>query len=206
MRILSGMQPSGEAHIGNYFGSIKPNIDLLGEEENIFIIADLHALTSVHDADTSRLYRQNLVHDLLACGFDPEKGILFFQSAVHEHAELQWILSCITPVGMLERAVSYKDKVQKGITASVGLFTYPVLMAADIILYDANIVPVGKDQKQHVEIARDLAIKFNNAFGETLVVPEPQLEKDVAVVPGTDGQKMSKSYGNTIPLDRKSTR
>jgi len=201
MRVLSGMQPSGEAHIGNYFGSIKPNIDLLGEEENMFIIVDLHALTSVHDAETLQFYRQNLVHDLLACGFDPEKGILFFQSDVHEHAELQWILSCITPMGLLERAVSYKDKVQKGMDASAGLFTYPVLQAADILLYDTDTVPVGQDQKQHVEMTRDIAQKFNHRYGENiLTIPDVQIHKEVAIVPGTDGQKMSKSYGNTIPL------
>ncbi|PIP65318.1 tryptophan--tRNA ligase [Candidatus Peregrinibacteria bacterium CG10_big_fil_rev_8_21_14_0_10_49_16] len=201
MRVLSGIQPSGAAHVGNYFGSIKPNIDLLGEDENIYIVVDLHALTTVHDPEQLRSFRQDLTKDLLACGFDPDKGILFFQSYVSAHAELAWVLNCVTPVGFLERAVSYKDKVQKGIEASAGLFTYPVLQAADILLYDADIVPVGKDQKQHVEMARDIAQKFNHRYGEgILTLPEVQIQGDVAVIPGTDGQKMSKSYNNTIPL------
>ena len=201
MRVLSGMQPSGEAHLGNYFGSIKPNVELQGQDENIFMVADLHALTSVQDPDALRRYRQSLTMDLLACGFNPGKSILFFQSYVPEHAELAWILSCVTPVGLLERAVSYKEKVGKGMAASAGLFAYPVLQAADIVLYDANIVPVGKDQKQHVEMARDIAGKFNHRYGkDILVVPDVQIREEVAVVPGTDGQKMSKSYGNTIPV------
>ena len=203
MRVLSGMQPSGEAHLGNYFGSIKPNIDLLdaGSEENIYIIADLHALTTVHDAVELRQYRQELVKDFLACGFDPERGTLFFQSYVPEHTELAWILSCVTPMGLLERAVSYKEKVQQGLEANAGLFIYPVLQAVDILLYDADTIPVGKDQKQHLEMARDIAQKFNNRYGKgTLVLPEARIRKEVAVVPGTDGRKMSKSYGNTIPM------
>jgi len=201
MRVLSGIQPSGDPHLGNYFGSIKPNIDLLGEVENIYFIADLHALTSMHDPKALRLARHDLVLDLLACGFDPEKAILFFQSDVPEHTELAWILSCITPMGLLERAVSYKDKVQNGLEATHGLFSYPVLMAADILLYDSDVVPVGKDQKQHVEMTRDIARKFNHRYGEgTLVVPDVRIREEVAVVPGIDGQKMSKSYGNTIPL------
>lgn len=204
MRVLSGMQPSGDAHLGNYFGSMKPNIELLHSrdaDENLYVIVDLHALTSIHDPRELRGNRQNLAKDMLACDFDPKKGILFFQSSVPEHTELSWILSCLTPMGLLERAVSYKEKVEKGIPASVGLFTYPVLMAADILLYDTDIVPVGKDQKQHVEMARDMAIKFNNVFGKNLLVlPEARIRDDVAVVPGTDGKKMSKSYGNTIPL------
>ncbi len=202
MRVLSGIQPSGSLHLGNFFGSIKPNLEQQGKTgESIFFVADLHALTTVQDAAMLRQARQDIILDYLACGFDPAKAIIFFQSDVPEHAELSWILSTVAPMGLLERAVSYKEKVQKGIAASVGLFTYPVLMAADILLYDATHVPVGRDQKQHVEIARDLAIKFNTAFGkDTLVVPEPVIRAEVAVVPGTDGQKMSKSYGNTIPL------
>lgn len=200
MRVLSGMQPSGEAHLGNYFGSIKPNVDLQGAEENIYVIVDLHALTSVQDPDELRRYRQGLTMDLLACGFDPQKSILFFQSYVPEHTELAWILSCVTPMGLLERAVSYKEKVEQGLPASAGLFIYPVLQAADILLYDADVVPVGADQKQHLEIARDIAVKFNHTYGDVFTVPEPRIRKEVAVVPGTDGQKMSKSYGNTIPL------
>jgi tryptophanyl-tRNA synthetase len=201
MRVLSGIQPSGKLHVGNYFGSIRPNIDRVKTPgESFYFIVDLHALTTVQDPEMLRAYRRDAVLDLLACGFDPEKAILFFQSEVQEHTELMWILATVAPMGLLERAVSYKDKVEKGIAASVGLFTYPVLMAADILLYDANLVPVGKDQKQHVEMTRDIAIKFNNAYGETFVVPEPMVQEETAVVPGTDGQKMSKSYGNTIPL------
>src|SRR3989344_6092696 len=204
MRVLSGMQPSGDVHLGNYFGSMKPNIELLhakDADENLYVIVDLHALTTIHDSGELREYRQNLTKDMLACGFDPKKGILFFQSYIPEHTELAWILSCITPMGLLERAVSYKDKVEKGIPASVGLFAYPVLMAADILLYDTDVVPVGRDQKQHVEMARDMAIKFNNTFGKNLLVlPEARIREDVAVVPGTDGKKMNKSYGNPIPL------
>jgi tryptophanyl-tRNA synthetase len=154
----------------------------------------------VQDKEVLRKARIDIILDYLACGFDPAKAIMFYQSHVLEHTELMWLLSTVMPMGLLERAVSYKDKVSKGISASVGLFTYPVLMAADILLYDVNIVPVGKDQKQHVEFARDIAIKFNNTYGDVLVIPEPQVREDVAVVPGTDGQKMSKSYGNTIPL------
>lgn len=201
MRVLSGIQPSGQLHLGNYFGSIKPNLGYVGKsEQSVFFVADLHALTTVKDAEALRKSRQDIVLDYLACGFDPEKAIMFYQSDVPEHTELAWILSTVTPMGLLERAVSYKEKVEKGIAASVGLFTYPVLMAADILLYDVNLVPVGKDQKQHLEMTRDIAIKFNNEFGETFVVPEPMIREDTAVVPGTDGQKMSKSYGNTIPL------
>ncbi len=201
MRVLSAMQPSGTLHVGNYFGSMLPNLTWVGKaQSSLYFIVDLHALTTVHDASLLRTYREDVLLDYLAVGLDPEKAILFFQSDVPEHSELSWILSTITPMGLLERAVSYKDKVEKGIAASVGLFTYPVLMAADILLYDTNIVPVGKDQKQHVEMARDIALKFNHTFGDTFMIPEPQIEASVAVVPGTDGQKMSKSYGNTIPL------
>lgn len=201
MRVLSGIQPSGDPHLGNYFGYIKPNIDLLGQEENLLMIADLHALTTVHDPDELRQFRQSLSKDFLACGFDPKRGTLFFQSYIPEHSELAWILGCVAPMGLIERAVSYKEKVQQGLEANVGLFTYPVLQAADITLYDANLVPVGKDQVQHIEIARDIAQKFNSRYGEgTLVLPEARVQKEVAVVPGIDGRKMSKSYRNTIPL------
>lgn len=201
MRVLSGIQPSGQLHLGNYFGSMKPNIDLIGGAEfNLYFIVDLHALTTVQDPVKMKEYRRDAALDCLACGLDPEKAVFFYQSAVMEHAELSWILSTVSPMGLLERAVSYKDKVEKGIAASVGLFTYPVLMAADILLYDITVVPVGKDQKQHVEMARDIAMKFNHIYGEKFVVPEPRIKAELAVVPGTDGQKMSKSYGNTIPL------
>ena len=164
------------------------------------MIVDLHALTTVHDPVELLTYRQELSKDFLACGFDPQRGTLFFQSYVPEHTELSWILGCVTPMGLIERAVSYKDKVAQGLEANVGLFTYPVLQAADILLYDADTVPVGKDQKQHVEIARDIAIKFNNRYGKDLLVaPEAKLA-EAAIVPGIDGKKMSKSYGNAIPL------
>jgi tryptophanyl-tRNA synthetase len=168
--------------------------------DSFYIVVDLHALTTIQDPKLLLEYRREAVLDLLACGFDPKKSVLFFQSDVPAHTELMWILATIAPMGLLERAVSYKEKVEKGIAASVGLFTYPVLMAADILLYDTNVVPVGKDQKQHLEMARDLALKFNNIFGETFVVPEPMIREESAVVPGVDGQKMSKSYGNTIPI------
>lgn len=201
MRSLSGIQPSGQLHLGNYFGSIRPNLEMVQKaKESIYFIADLHALTTVQDPKALKQMRDDVLLDYLACGFDPEKSVLFYQSEVPEHTELSWILSTVSPMGLLERAVSYKDKVEKGIAASVGLFTYPVLMAADILLYDANVVPVGKDQKQHVEMTRDIAIKFNHTFGDTLILPEPQIQEEVAVVPGVDGQKMSKSYNNTIPL------
>jgi len=201
MRVLSAMQPSGSLHLGNYFGSIRPNLEMASKaDKSYYFIVDLHALTTLQDPKALKQYRYDAALDYLACGLDPEKSVMFYQSAVHEHAELMWVLTTVTPMGLLERAVSYKDKVEKGIAATAGLFAYPVLMAADILLYDINVVPVGKDQKQHVEMARDIAIKFNNAFGDTLVVPEPQIREEVAVVPGTDGQKMSKSYGNTIPI------
>ncbi len=201
MRVLSGMQPSGQLHLGNYFGSMKPNLEYMDKaDESFYFVADLHAMTTLHDKEALRQAREDIVRDYLAAGFDPEKAIIYYQSAIPEHTELMWILSTVTPMGLLERAVSYKDKVQKGIDATAGLFTYPVLMAADILLYDTNLVPVGKDQKQHVEMTRDLAAKFNNIFGEVFVLPEPVIREEVAVVPGTDGQKMSKSYGNTIPL------
>jgi tryptophanyl-tRNA synthetase len=201
MRVFSGIQPSGELHIGNYFGSIKPNLEMIGKaDQNLFFIADLHALTTVQDPQLLREMRRDVLLDYLACGFDPNRAVIFYQSDVSEHTQLMWLLANLTPMGLLERAVSYKDKVEKGIAAHVGLFTYPVLMAADILLYNADVVPVGKDQKQHVEMARDIATKFNNMYGETFVLPEPKIREDIAVVPGTDGQKMSKSYGNTISL------
>ncbi len=201
MRVLSGMQPSGQLHLGNYFGSMKPNLSYVGKaEQSFYFIADLHALTTIQDPALLRSLRRDIVLDYLACGFDPAKAVMYYQSDIPEHTELMWILSTVTPTGLLERAVSYKEKVEKGIAASAGLFTYPVLMAADILLYGANLVPVGKDQKQHLEMTRDIAVKFNHTFGDTLTIPEPLIRDEVAVVPGTDGQKMSKSYGNTIPL------
>jgi tryptophanyl-tRNA synthetase len=201
MRTLSGIQTSGRLHLGNYFGSMKPNLDLVSKsDESVYFIADLHALTTIHNPKELAMFREEALIDYLAIGFDPEKTIIFYQSDVPLHTELMWILLSCTPMGLLERAVSYKEKVEKGIPASAGLFTYPVLMAADILLYNADRVPVGKDQKQHLEMTRDIAQKFNQAFGETFTLPEPVIMEDVAVVPGIDGQKMSKSYGNTIPL------
>jgi len=195
------MQPSGQLHLGNYFGSMVPNLAYQGKADQAFyFVADLHALTTLQNPEELRNLRRDIVLDYLACGFDPEKSILYYQSAIPEHTELMWILSTVTPMGLLERAVSYKDKVEKGVASSVGLFTYPVLMAADILLYQADVVPVGKDQKQHLEITRDIAVKFNAAYGKTFTEPEPLIREEVAVVPGVDGQKMSKSYGNTIPL------
>lgn len=199
-RILTGIQPSGSLHIGNYFGAMQPLIAMQDRGQVIGIIVDLHALTSLRDPDALRANTRNAFVDFLACGLDPERSIFFRQSDVPAHAELMWVLNCVTPVGLLERAVSYKDKVARGLPANAGLFTYPVLQAADILLYDADVVPVGKDQKQHLEMSRDIAVKFNEAYGDTLKLPEPEISDDVATVPGLDGQKMSKSYGNALEL------
>ncbi|WP_319370116.1 tryptophan--tRNA ligase [uncultured Ilyobacter sp.] len=199
-RSLSGIQPSGVLHLGNYFGAIKQFIDNQDKTDGFYFIVNYHALTSLSDAEALRKNTYDVVLDFLALGLDPEKSTIYIQSDIPECTELAWILSNVTPMGLLERAHSYKDKLAKGIAANVGLFTYPVLMAADILLYDANIVPVGKDQKQHLEITRDIATKFNLQYGETFVVPEPQIIENLATVPGTDGQKMSKSYGNTIEM------
>ncbi|OGQ99213.1 MAG: tryptophan--tRNA ligase [Deltaproteobacteria bacterium RIFOXYD12_FULL_55_16] len=200
MRILSGIQPSGQLHIGNYFGMMRSMIASQDSSELYAFIVDLHALTSVQDRE--RLARGTLeaATDFLALGLDPERCLFWVQSDVPEVTELAWILSVLTPMGLLERCHSYKDKVARGVASSHGLFSYPVLMAADILLYQAERVPVGKDQKQHLEVARDIAIKFNNTFGETFVVPEPVIDDNLATIPGLDGQKMSKSYGNTIPI------
>jgi tryptophanyl-tRNA synthetase len=200
MRILSGIQPSGKLHIGNYFGMMKPMISNMDRGELYAFIVNFHAMTSVHDKDALSRETLEAAADFLALGLDPERCIFWVQSDVPEVTELTWILSTITPMGLLERCHSYKDKVAKGIVASHGLFSYPVLMAADILLYQSELVPVGKDQKQHIEVARDIAIKFNNMFGDTFVIPEHEIDTDVATVPGTDGQKMSKSYGNTIGI------
>jgi len=201
MRILTGLQPSGKLHIGNYFGAVQPAVQLQDQGDAFYFLADYHAMTSMTDAATLRANVQDLAIDFLACGLDPEKATIFRQSDIPEVNELAWILSTVCPMGLLERCTSYKDKVAKGISANHALFAYPALMAADILLYDANIVPVGKDQKQHVEVTRDLAHKINDKFGEgTLTIPEAQIKENTAVVPGIDGQKMSKSYDNTIPL------
>lgn len=201
MRILTGLQPSGKLHIGNYFGAMKPAVQLQNEGDAYYFIADYHAMTSGGDAQLLRGNVRELAIDFLACGLDPEKAFFFRQSDVPEVNELAWILSTVCPMGLLERCHSYKDKVAKGISANHALFAYPVLMAADILLYDANLVPVGEDQKQHLEVTRDLVGKVNESYGEgTLVLPEARIREDVAKVPGLDGQKMSKSYNNTIPI------
>jgi tryptophanyl-tRNA synthetase len=200
MRILSGIQPSGALHLGNYFGMMRPAIELQEKGEAFYFIADYHSMTSLFDANERRKNTLDVALDFLACGLDPKKSVFFKQSDVPVVTELSWLLSTVTPMGLLERAHSYKDKVAKGISPSHGLFAYPVLMAADILIYDSNVVPVGRDQKQHVEMTRDIAVKFNEQYGQTFVVPEPQIRDEVAVVPGTDGQKMSKSYGNTIEI------
>jgi tryptophanyl-tRNA synthetase len=200
MRILSGIQPSGILHIGNYFGMMRPAIALQAEGEAFYFIADYHALTSLKDPALLRENSRRVAIDFLACGLDPKRAALFMQSDVPQVTELAWILSTIAPKGLLERAHSYKDKVARGMSASAGLFTYPVLMAADILIYDSDIVPVGKDQKQHIEITRDLAVKMNETFGEIFKLPEPRIQGATETVPGIDGQKMSKSYGNTIDI------
>ncbi|MCH2379112.1 MAG: tryptophan--tRNA ligase, partial [Pedosphaera sp.] len=200
MRILSGIQPSGALHIGNYFGMMEPAIELQEQGEAFYFIADYHSLTSITDAEARRKHSLDVALDFLACGLDPAKSVFFRQSDVPEVTELTWLLGSVTPMGLLERCHSYKDKQAKGIAANFGLFAYPVLMAADILIYDSNIVPVGRDQKQHVEVTRDIAVKFNLAYGETFVLPKPQIRDDVAVIRGTDSQKMSKSYDNTIEI------
>jgi tryptophanyl-tRNA synthetase len=208
MRILSGIQPSGTLHLGNYFGMMRPAIELQSQGEAFYFIANYHSMTSLFEAAERRRNTIDVALDFLACGLDPQKTVFFKQSDVPEVTELTWLLTTVTPMGLLERCHSYKDKIARGISPNHGLFAYPVLMAADILIYDSNIVPVGRDQKQHVEVTRDIAIKFNLQYGETFVIPEPQIRDEVAVVPGLDGQKMSKSYGNTIDIfgDEKSTR
>ncbi len=201
MRILTGLQPSGKLHVGNYFGAMEPAVKLQEEGDAFYFIANYHAMTSVRNPDELREYTRELAVDFLACGLDAKRAVFFRQSDVPEVNELAWILSTVCPVSLLEKCHSYKDKVAKGISPNHGLFAYPVLMAADILLYDSNLVPVGKDQKQHLEVTRDLAGKINEAYGVgTLVVPEPMIRENSAVVPGLDGQKMSKSYNNTLPL------
>jgi tryptophanyl-tRNA synthetase len=200
MRILSGIQPSGTLHLGNYFGMMQPAIELQERGEAYYFIADYHSMTSLFDAKERRDNSLGVALDFLACGLDPKRAVFFRQSDVPEVTELTWILGTVTPMGLLERCHSYKDKLAKGISPNHGLFAYPVLMAADILIYDSNLVPVGQDQKQHVEVTRDIAIKFNETYGETFVIPEPQIRGEVAKVPGTDGEKMSKSYGNTIEI------
>jgi tryptophanyl-tRNA synthetase len=202
MRILSGVKPSGRPHLGNYLGAMRQHIELQNEgHECLFFIADYHALTTLRDADKMREYRRGIVLDYLALGLDPEKVTLFYQSDVPEHAELQWILSTVTNPGLLERGHAWKDAKEKNNRdLNVGLLTYPVLMAADILIYQADQVPVGKDQKQHIEMARDIATSFNAYYGETFKLPQERIEKEVETVIGVDGQKMSKSYNNTISI------
>lgn len=200
MRILTGIQPSGKLHLGNYFGAMKPAFELQEQGEPFLFIAQYHALTTVQDPARLREDTMNVALDFLACGLDPERTCFFRQADVPEVHELAWLLSSVTPMGLLERCHSYKDKISRGIAASHGLFAYPVLMAADILAYQSEKVPVGRDQKQHVEVTRDIAQKFNNTFGEVFTLPVPVISDEVAVIPGLDGQKMSKSYNNTIEL------
>jgi len=205
MRILSGIQPSGALHIGNYFGMMKPAIELQEKGEAFYFIANYHSMTSLFDANQRRKNTLDVALDFMACGLDPKKSVFWKQSDLSEVTELAWLLSTVTPMGLLERCHSYKDKKARLAGDDLdevnhGLFAYPVLMAADILAFDSNVVPVGRDQKQHVEVTRDIAMKFNNLYGETFVVPDPQILAEVAVIAGTDGQKMSKSYGNTIEI------
>src|SRR5438067_8538545 len=208
MRILSGIQPSGALHIGNYFGMMRPAVALQVEGEALYFIADYHALTTVRDPQALRENSRRVALDFLACGLDPERATLFRHSDVPQVTELAWILSAVAPMGLFERAHSYKDKLARGMAATVGLFSYPILMAADILIYDSDIVPVGKDQKQHIEMTRDLAVKMNEAFGQIFKLPEARIQAATETVPGIDGQKMSKSYGNNIDIfgDEKETR
>ena len=200
MRVLTGIQASGKLHIGNYFGAMKPMIELQEKNELFTFIANYHSLTTSKDAKTLRDYTLDAAVDYLSMGLNPEKTTFWIQSDVPQVLELYWILSKFTPMGLLERAHSYKDKVAKGINANHALFSYPVLMAADILIVDTQKVPVGKDQIQHVEMTRDIAIKFNNEYGEIFTLPEHVVEENLATIPGIDGEKMSKSYGNTIEL------
>lgn len=200
MRVLSGIQPTGRFHWGNYFGAIKQYIELQHEHDGFYFIADLHALTTIRDPSLLRSNVRDAALDLLALGLDPSKATLFVQSHIPEVSELYWILMTGAPLGLLERCVAFKDKEARGIKADAGLFTYPVLMAADILAYDSQCVPVGEDQNQHIEVCRDLARSFNAQYGDTFVMPTARIVKDTAKVPGTDGQKMSKSYDNTLGL------
>jgi tryptophanyl-tRNA synthetase len=199
-RILTGIQPSGALHLGNFFGAMRPMVELQDHGQVFYCLVDLHALTTVRDPRVLRENIRGAAIDSLACGIDPERTVFWRQSHVPMVTELTWILSNVTPMGLLERAHAYKDKVARGIAANHGLFAYPVLMAADILLFDADRVPVGRDQKQHLEIARDIAVKMNEAFGEVFKLPEPDIQEATAIVPGLDGQKMSKSYGNTLEI------
>ena len=199
-RILSGIKPTGRPHIGNYFGMMQPAIEWQARGEAFYFIADYHALTTVQDPAALRTYTRDVALDFLACGLDPARAVLWKQSDVPEVCELTWLLTCVTPMPMLENCHAYKDQLAKGLVPSHGIFAYPVLMAADILLYDSNVVPVGRDQKQHVEVTRDVANAMNRIYGSIFTIPEASILPTVATIPGLDGQKMSKSYGNTIEL------
>ena len=200
MRVLSGIQPSGKLHIGNFFGAMRQHLQLQAEHDSFYFIADYHALTSHPTPDEIAGHTLDVAMDYIALGLDTEKTVFWRQSDVPEVTELTWLLACITPVGLLQRCTSYKDKVAQGLSPNHGLFTYPVLQAADILIYNSELVPVGADQKQHIEVTRDIAIRFNNAYGEVFTVPKEHIIESVAIVPGVDGRKMSKSYGNTIEI------
>ena len=199
-RLLTGIQASGTLHVGNYFGALKPFVELSKEYDSMLMVADYHALTSLKDPAAVRANIINVTKDYLAAGIDPVQSIIFKQSDVPEHTELSWIFQCLVTVPFLQQAHAFKDKVAKGLEANAGLFAYPMLMAADILLYDTDVVPVGADQRQHLEYAREAAAKFNNAYGATFKEPKERIMDMIATVPGTDGKKMSKSYGNTVPL------
>ena len=200
MRVLSGIQPSGRLHIGNYFGAMRQHLRLQAENDCFYFIADYHALTSNPSPEDVAQHTLDVTMDYVALGLDTEKTVFWRQSDVPEVTELTWLLSCVTPMGLLQRCTSYKDKITQGLSPNHGLFAYPVLQAADILIYKSDLVPVGADQKQHIEVTRDIAIRFNNTYGEVFTVPSEHIIESVAVVPGTDGQKMSKSYGNTIEI------
>jgi len=200
IRVLSGIQPSGKLHLGNYFGMMSRMINYQDKNDLFCFIVNYHALTTIHHRKTLEKNTLNAAIDFLALGLDPNKSTFWIQSDVPQVAELTWLLSNMTSVGLIERSTSYKDKISKGLTPNMGLFSYPVLMAADILLFGSKVVPVGKDQKQHLEITREIAKRFNNIFGETLVVPDEDIKENTMLIPGTDGQKMSKSYDNIIPI------
>ena len=200
MRVLSGIQPSGKLHIGNYFGAMRQHLQLQADHESFYFIADYHALTSGPSPKDIARHTLDVAIDYIALGLDTEKTVFWLQSDVPQVTELTWLLSCVTPMGLLQRCTSYKDKVAQGITPNHGLFAYPVLQAADIVIFNSELVPVGADQKQHIEVTRDIVMRFNNRYGEILTMPKEHIIKSVAIVPGVDGRKMSKSYGNTIEI------
>ena len=200
LRVLSGIQPSGKLHLGNYFGMMSRMIEYQKNNDLFCFIVNYHALTTIKDKNILKNNTINAAIDFLALGMDPDKSTFWVQADIPQVAELTWLLSNMTSIGLMERSTSFKDKIDKGLTPHMGLFSYPILMAADILLYGSDIVPVGKDQKQHLEITRDIANRFNNIYGKILVIPEPDIKEETMLIPGVDGQKMSKSYGNTIPI------